>query len=292
VRGDHPVAVGGWLDRCPEAGRVVPARFDRGAFLVGGVAVGLHPDRVDAVLAVAAVRVARRGEAPVAVVGLGHAVLDLRPDRQRVVDAPTARPPLRLRHEQVDHQRLEHAAAPGRHELHATVAVRALKNGHTQVLLPLADGLLLGPAPVTRVGEGTEHREVVFRGDLPPGDAEVAGHPRLGVEGAVVVSGVPDVGTAVAVVVEHGRRIGGKLVPEPAPELADLRIVIEAEVHRRGDGLSLVAEPGFGVAHQHEGGGEPGVVDARQERVDGASICGPGGELGRRRLVVPVVEHA
>src|SRR5665648_155294 len=216
-----------------EACGVVPARVDGGALLVRGVAVGLHPDLVDAVLAVATGRVAGRGEAPVAVPGLVHAVLDLRSHDERVVHTPAAGSPFRLRHEQVNHQRLEHAAAPGRHELHAAVAVGALEHGHAQVLLPLTHRPLLGPAPVAGVREGPEHGEVVLGRDLTPGDAQVAGHPGLGVQGAVVVAGVPDVRSAVTVVAEHGRPVGRLCVPEPAAELSDLRVVVEAEVHGR-----------------------------------------------------------
>src|SRR5215212_537364 len=88
---------------------VVEPVIGDGPLLVGRVAAaelvpGVHPERVDAVLAVAAGGVVRGREAPEAVLRLLQPVLDLRPDVQRVVDAPALRRPLLLRDEQRHHQ--------------------------------------------------------------------------------------------------------------------------------------------------------------------------------------------
>ena len=65
-----------------------------------------------------------------------------------MVDAPRALAPLLLGHQQRDHQRLEHRAAPGRHEVHAGVAVVALVDALAQVRPRHALGLLLLPVVV------------------------------------------------------------------------------------------------------------------------------------------------
>ena len=80
VRRDDAAAVAGRRRRAGPA--ALEAVVDERPLLVGRVAVRLEPDRVDAVLAVAAVRVVRRREAPVAVAGLLLAVVDLRPRRR------------------------------------------------------------------------------------------------------------------------------------------------------------------------------------------------------------------
>ena len=72
---------------------ILRSRGRQGLLLVRLVAVRIHPDGVDAVLGVAAFGDVRGREAPVAVFRLDEAVMDLRGDRQRVVDRPAARAP-------------------------------------------------------------------------------------------------------------------------------------------------------------------------------------------------------
>ena len=207
MRGDHAVAV---LGRCGRAGAAALVGLVHGrALLVGGVPGSVEAELVHAVLAVAAGRVAGRGEAPVAVVGLVHPVLDLALHEERVVAAPRPRAPRLLGHEQRHHQRLEHAPAPGRHDLHPAVGQRTLEDPDAVVLLPGPDRLGLRPRPVAVVvREGAERAVVVLGRDLARGDAEVRRHPRLGVERTVVVAGVVDVRAPVAVVV--GDRAAGR----------------------------------------------------------------------------------
>ena len=113
---DDAVRVGGRrrVLRCP-ARQPVEAAVDAACCPRStGSRPGPCPMRVDAVLAVAALGDVGRGEAPVAVLGLLQAVVDLGGHGQRVVDRPAPRAPLLLGDEQGGHQRLEHLAAPAR----------------------------------------------------------------------------------------------------------------------------------------------------------------------------------
>ena len=295
MRGDDAVAVLGRLRGAGAAALV--GLVDGGALLVGGVAGAVEAELVDAVLAVAAGGVAGRREAPVAVVGLVHPVLDLAPHEERVVAAPRPRAPRLLGHEQRHHQRLEHAAAPGRHDVHAAVGQRALEDADAVVLLPRPDRLGLGPGPVAVVvGEGAERAVVVLGRDLAGRDAEVRRHPRLGVERAVVVAGVPDVGAHAAVVAGDRRRSRagsrprsrrGSGRPGPRPRCSSSR---SPSTSRSSSASS--ASDGIGARGEQQAGGEPGVVDAGEERLDGAAVLGPDPELLEGGRVVPVVEHA
>ena len=109
---------------------------------------------------------------------------------------------------------------------------------------------------------------------------------------AVVVAGVEHVGDVAAVVAGDGALGARRVDPEPAPEQPGRRVVVVAEVHRGQQGAGLVAQLGNGVGDHQQGCGHPAVVDRGQERVDGAAVHRPGGELGPGGRVVPVVEHA
>ena len=74
-----------------------------------------------------------RREAPVSVMGFIEAMLDLCPHIEWMVDAPTVPRPLGLRDEQRDHQGLEHAAAPARHDSQPPVSVVPLEDRHSFV---------------------------------------------------------------------------------------------------------------------------------------------------------------
>ena len=206
MRGDHAVAVG--RVRVGRGPAVAEADVEVGLLLVGEVALGVQPERVDAVLAVAAGGVARRREAPVAVAGVLEAVLALGAHVQRVVDAPAARGPLLLRHEDGRHELLEHASAPTGHDVHAAVGVGALVDVDPQVGAGLAHRLHLVPRPVAGRREGAPRREVVLARHLAGEDAEVARDARLGHDRVVVVGGQPDVvATDVRAAVDAARSV-------------------------------------------------------------------------------------
>ena len=188
VRRDDAVAVG--RVRVGRRPAVAEADVEVGLLLVGEVAVGVQPERVDAVLAVAPGGVARGREAPVAVLGVLEAVLTLGTHVQRVVDAPAARRPHLLGHEHGRHQLLEHASAPAGYDVHAAVGVGTLVDVDPQVGAGLAHRLHLVPRPVAGRREGAPRREVVVRRDLAGEDAEVARDPGLGHDRVVVVGGV------------------------------------------------------------------------------------------------------
>src|SRR5215831_11145328 len=111
MRGDDAVGVEAcrWRRNC---GRVVVVRV---------IAVGVPTDRGNTVLTVLTVLacwVTGRRRAPVAVLCLEQAVLNLGSDIARMVDAPALWPPRGFRHEQRHHERLEHASALTRHDVH------------------------------------------------------------------------------------------------------------------------------------------------------------------------------
>ena len=118
-----------------------------------------------------------RREAPVAVLRGHEPVMDLGRDRERMVDRPAARRPLLLGHEQRRHQRLEHAAAPPRHDAEVFVPVGALEHLDAEVPGVEADRLRLRPAPVAGVGECPPGTEVLLRRQLALGDPDVARDP-------------------------------------------------------------------------------------------------------------------
>ena len=207
VRRDDPVTVG--RVRVGRRPAVAEADVAVGLLLVGEVALGVQPERVHAVLAVATGGVARGREPPVAVLGVLEAVLTLGTHVQRVVDAPAARRPHLLGHEHGRHQLLEHASAPTGYDVHAAVGVRALVDVDPHVGPGLAHRLHLVPRPVAGRREGAPRGEVVVRRNLPGEDAEVAGDPGLGHDRVVVVGGEPD-GAATDVGAEEGARRGGR----------------------------------------------------------------------------------
>ena len=282
---DHSAPVAGGRRRARPA--ALEAVVDEGPLLVGRVAVRLEPHRVDAILAVAAVGVVRRREAPVAVAGLLLAVEDLALDVERVVDAPAHRRPLLLGHEQRHHQRLEHRPTPARHDVQAGVGVVALEDLDAEVRPRHALGLRLLPRPVAGVREGAPHLVVVRRGHLARGDADVAGDARLRVERAVVVAREVDV---LRRVVDRAAR--RRVNPGAATQQAGVGVVVEAEVHRLVERPRLRGVLGHGVRDHDERGRQPAVVHAGQERVHGAAVRRPDGELRARLRVVPVVELA
>ena len=207
---------------------------------------GFDPDAVDAVDVVAALRLVRRREAPVAVARLGQAVVDLRAHPQRVIHAPAPGPPALLGHEQGRHQRLEHAAAPRRRHPHARVGERALEDGLAEVAARVAERLRLDEAG----GECAERAVVLARRDLALLDPDVGRDPALG-DGRVVAA--------------H-RLAGLGLVVEE--DLVALGVVVEVEVHRVEQPLRLRAQLGHPIRDDAQPDREPRVVDRRQPRRD------------------------
>ena len=216
MRRDHAVRVRRrrWVGLCRAAGAAREAVVDERLVVVGRVAVRVHPDRVDAVLRVAALRDIRGREAPVAVARLDHPVVDLRPHRERVVRAPAAGSPVLLGHEQRGHQRLEHAAAPPRRHERAVVGVGAVIDLLAEVGAREADRPRLDPGPVARVGERPERAEVLALRDLALLDPDVAGDPALRDDGVVAAG--------------FCARVGHVVEQDPV----DAGPVVEAEVHR------------------------------------------------------------
>ncbi len=169
-----------------------------------------------------------------------------------MIDAPASRAPLLLGDEQRDHQRLEHAPAPARHDVEAPKPVMPLEHGHAEIRPDLSTrDLRLRPT----CREGAEEAEVMFGRDLLAGDRDVADDPRLGVEHPVECGEGPVVGVVTAV--EMAGPIDGIGRVERAVE--------EAEVHRTEQRIGLLPERGSGVADHHQRGGEPAVIDARKE---------------------------
>ncbi len=151
--------------------------------------------------------------------------------------------------------------------------------------------------PQSQVAGKVRHGgEVVLGRDLAEGDAQIAGDAGLGVERAVVVAGVVNVGGVTPVVVRHitpGRRVR----PEPAPkqtgsEIGSTRlgVVVVAKVHRLQQCRCLIGHGRHRIAHHHQRRRQPAVVDAGEKRVDRAAIDRPDGELVTGERVVPVVE--
>lgn len=178
---------------------------------------------------------------------------------------------------------------------HAAVLVGALPDVDPEVLLPGADRLLLLPAVVAGVvGEGAVRAEVALGRELAERDADVLADAGLG-GGAVVVAGGVD-GHAGARVVGRGVAVPGRrLGPEAAAQQAGAgvgaggRVVVGGEVHRVRQGVGRLGVGGDGVADHHERGGQPAVVHAGGEGVDGVARVGEAaGEL-EGGGVVPVV---
>ncbi len=241
---------------------------------VGGVAVDLHAERVDAVLLVAALGDVGGREAPVPVLRLLCAVLDLAAHIAPVGPAPRLRRPLRLRYEQRNHQRLEHRASPGGDDLAAAVRVVALPDAdavHRHVTAPRL--LLLAVAR----DHGAQQVPVVVGGQRAVRDAEVTGHARLGVEGSVVVAGGflgvrPESAAQLTGAGDRVGRVVGRVVVRP--------------VGFRQEAGDAGAQRGSRVRGDAQAGDQPGVVDGREERADRVAGAGP---LGQHRTVVGVV---
>ena len=179
---------------------------------------------------------------------------------QRMIQAPGAWGPPRLRYEDVRHERLEHGPTPARHDSHATVGVRALEHVNTEVVAGGADRLLLLPRPVAARREGPPLREVVDGRQLATGDADVGGDTGLRDSRVVPEAGVEDVRTNAQIVALDGvcwrRRL---LRPEPAAQQTARRlsggvgIVVGLEVHRLEQLLCELRHPWItGVAHHDE----------------------------------------
>src|ERR1700682_4195316 len=129
MRGHHPIGVGGGRGRGlrrANASWQVEAGVDQGGVVVGRVAVWIGTNRVYPIGRVATVGVVRWRETPVPVAGLDQAVVDLRPDRVRMVQAPALRPPFLFGYEQRRHEVLEGAPAPARRDPHPGVLIGAL----------------------------------------------------------------------------------------------------------------------------------------------------------------------
>src|SRR4029450_12064290 len=56
-------------------------------------------------------------------------------------------------------------------------------------------------------------------------------------------------------------------------------VVVEAEVHRPANPVGPVGERRRGAGGEQQAGGQPGVVDAGEERVDGAAVHAPDAPL-------------
>ena len=275
MRRDHSVGVGGLgrVGLCGAARASGEAVVHQGSLLVRRHAVRVHPGAVHAPGAVVALWLVRRREAPVAVSGLGHPVEDLRLDRARVIRAPAVRCPRLLGHEQRRHQRLEHRAAPGGHELDAVVDVGALEHVDAEVAPRGAHRLGLLPGPVARVRERAPASEVLLLRQLPAANPDV----------------VDDAALADHGVVAAGRR-GGVVGAEVEQHPVHVGPVVEAEVHR------VVERPGAPGQLRNrplddlEAHCEPAVVHRGQDRVEVRVMLGrPVGELLAGAVVVPVV---
>ena len=134
VRRDDALPVVGRRRRAaPATGSRLEAVVDQRPLLVGGIAVRLEADRVDAILAVAAGGVVGRREAPVAVLGFLQAVLDLRPNIQRVIDAPARRPHSSSGTNSGTISASNMLPPQRRHDVHPAIGVVALEHLHAQV---------------------------------------------------------------------------------------------------------------------------------------------------------------
>ena len=139
--------------------------------------------------------------------------MDLRGDRQRVVDRPAARAPLLLGDEQRGHERLEHAAAPAGDDPEVLVWIGALEDVDAEVRRAEADRLGLVPAPVAGLGERPPGPEVLLGRQLAGRDPDIARDPALAHDRVVAAR----------------RRPGARGVVEGDP--VDLGPVVEAEMH-------------------------------------------------------------
>ncbi len=197
--------------------------------------------------------------------------MDLARDRERVVDRPAVGPPAVLGDEQGGHQRLEHAAAPPGHHAHAVIRVGTLEHVDAEVGPGHAQRLGLLPVPVAGVGEGAPGAEVLLRGQLALGDADVGGDPALADDGVVAARRLA--------------RVGRDVERDPV----DRRPVVEPEVHAVEQGLGTILDLGDGRRDHVQAGREPAVVDRGQDGREGRAGGRPGRELGARVVVVPVV---
>src|SRR5437870_5406164 len=103
-----------------------------------------------------------------------------------MIEAPTLRSPVLLRHKEWHHQRLEHAPAPTRHEVEAQIGGISFKDVNAQVCFLDARRLPGLRRPGGGLWAGASQLEIVRRRNLAARNPNITGHARLGVERAIV----------------------------------------------------------------------------------------------------------